>query len=48
MSLQDNPIMMCLGKSQFGIKTMNKLERVNIRFVVHLLFMMYNDVTYFR
>ena len=38
--------MMCLVKSLFG-KTMSKLESVSTLVVVHLLFMMYNDVTYF-
>ena len=48
MWLQPNPTIMCLVKSLFGIKTMNTLESANTVFVVHLLFMVYNDVTYFR
>ena len=35
---------MCLVKSLFGIKIMNKLESVNTPLLVRLLFMMYNDV----
>ena len=38
--------MMCLVKSLFGIKTINKLGSVNARLIVHLLFMMYNHVRY--
>ena len=36
--------MICLVKSLFRIKTMIKLESVNARLVVHLLFIIYNDV----
>ena len=36
MLLQHQPNMMCLVKSLFGIKTINKLERVNAPPVVHL------------
>ena len=55
--------MMCLVKSQFGIKTIKKqlvilLEFLteelqlpkhimNICLIVHLLFMVYNEITYF-
>ena len=44
MSLQHPLLMICLVKSPFRIKTMNKLESVNARLVVHLLFIMYNQV----
>ena len=52
MSLQHRQSMMCLVKSLFGIKTMNKVEKlskcVNVHLVVHLLFMMCYYVTYFH
>ena len=44
MSLEHHSPMVCLVKFLFRIKTMNKLESVNARLVVHLLFIMYNQV----
>ena len=44
MPLQHYSPMICLVKSLFRIKTMNNLESVNARLVVHLLFIMYNDI----
>ena len=41
--LQHHSPMICLVKSLFRIKAMNKLESVNTRLVVHLLFIMYNN-----
>ena len=48
MLLQHHLTMMCLIKSLFGIETVNKLKSVNAHVIAHLLFMMYNDVPYFR